>query len=432
MEVDSPITSPFFQKMQNNKALAVASFFSPLFLLFIHPVQSFGQLKEESCTKLKKFGEFYENQDSSGLQSAKLFLSYQHQLASINGRDASGKKFGDEFEEFRRFWMGFSGKFSDYFKFKVVSQLSNDRHNYPENSGGSYRQWGHETFRAANITFNADQFWNIEGVDTMEIGYGRRTGRMADEWQRSSTLINCLERSSFSNKLWLYDKEKGNPLAAWIKWKTGKHTFDTAIFSGTYDDYVGEWSDSKVYYASWLGNFSESSSYELHEYWLSYYKQDGEINQDRLAGGNDWAVSFVNRLGNGPWSLHSTLAFGDNGEQSNLNREGSFGGLVLMPMYWLKENKLKLVVRYLYQEADQSQGLKLNSRYVPLADTRDNSIDLNSGRGDQHQALYLGLNYYLCGENLKVINGIQYDDLSASGSTQYQGWTFGSSIRIWF
>ena len=72
-----------------------------------------------------------------------------------------------------------------------------------------------------------------------------------------------------------------------------------------------------------------------------------------------------------------------------------------MPMYWLKENKLKLVVRYLYQEADQSQGLKLNSRYVPLADTRDNSIDLNSGRGDQHQALYLGLNYYLCGENLK-------------------------------
>ena len=217
MEVDSPITSPFFQKMQNNKALSLACIFSPLLLLFIHPVQSFGQLKEESCTKLKNFGEFYENQDSSGLQSAKLFLSYQHQLASINGKDASGKEFGDEFEEFRRFWMGFSGKFSDYFKFKIVSQLSNDRHNYPESTGGSYRQWGHETFRAANITFNADQFWNIEGVDAMEIGYGRRTGRMADEWQRSSTLINCLERSSFSNKLWLYDKEKGNPLAEWIK-----------------------------------------------------------------------------------------------------------------------------------------------------------------------------------------------------------------------
>ena len=61
---------------------------------------------------------------------------------------------------------------------------------------------------------------------------------MADEWQRSSTVINCLERSSFANKLWLYDKEKGNPLAAWIKWSSGNHTFDTAVFSGTYDDYL--------------------------------------------------------------------------------------------------------------------------------------------------------------------------------------------------
>lgn len=432
MEVDSIITSPFFLLMQNNKALSIVKLLSLLLILFIQPLQSFGQLNEESCTKLKSFGKFYENPDSSGLQSAKLFLSYQHQVASINGKDASGKKFEDEFEEFRRFWMGFSGNFSDYCKFKVVSQLSNDRNNYPDSSGGSYRQWGHETFRAANITFNAGKFWDFEEVDAMEIGYGRRTGRMADEWQRSSTLINCLERSSFSNKLWLYDKEKGNPLAAWIKWKTGNHTFDTAIFSGTYDDYIGGWSDSKVYYASWLGDFSEVSSYELHEYWLSYYKQDGGIEQDRLAGGNEWAVSFVNRLGNGPWSLHSTLAFGDNGDQVNLNREGSFGGLVLMPMYWLKENKLKLVVRYLFQEADESQGLKLNSRYVPLADTRDNSIDLNNGRGDQHQSFYLGLNYYLCGENLKLVSGIQHDDLSASGSTQYRGWTIGSSIRVWF
>ena len=105
--------------------------------------------------------------------------------------------------------MGLTGKFGTYWKFKFVSQLSNDRNAYP----GDYRQWGHETFRAANITFDAGQFWQIEGLDSLQIGYGRRTGRMADEWQRSSTLINCLERSSLANKLWLYDKEKGNPLA---------------------------------------------------------------------------------------------------------------------------------------------------------------------------------------------------------------------------
>ncbi|WP_407679004.1 hypothetical protein [Candidatus Seribacter sulfatis] len=390
------------------------------------------QIKEETCEKLKNIGKFYENPESSSLQSAKLFLSYQHQIGYIDGADQMGKNFNDDFEEFRRFWMGISGKWGSYWKFKVVSQLSNDRHNYPASKGGAYRQWGHETFRAANITFDADKFWDFENIDAMEIGYGRRTGRMADEWQRSSTMINCLERSSFSNKLWLYDKEKGNPLAAWVKWKAGTNTFDAAVFSGTYDDYIGGWKDSKVYYGSWLGDFSEQSSYQLHEYWLSYYKQDGNLNQDQLAGGNDWALSLVNRIGDGSWAFHSTLAFGNNGDQANADREGDFGGLVLMPMYWLKEDKLKLVGRYLFQQSDQKEGLRLNSRYAPLADSRDSAIDLNNGRGDKHHAFYLGLNYYLCGENLKLITGIQHDELSSHGANQYRGWTLGSSFRIWF
>jgi hypothetical protein len=401
-------------------------------LFFITSLFSYAQVEVRNCEKLKNLGKFYENQEGDIFQSAKLFLSYQHQVGAIDGTDNSGKNFNDNFEEVRRFWMGLSGKFGTYWKFKAVSQLSNDRHNYPDSKGGSYRQWGHETFRSANITFDADSFWDIESVDSMEIGYGRRSGRMADEWQRSSTSINCLERSSFANKLWLYDKEKGNPMAAWIKWKTGKYTFDTAVFSGTYDDYIGGWSDSKVYYASWLGDYSEMSSYELHEYWLSYYRQDGGIDQDRLAGGNEWALSFVNRLGNSSWALHSTLAFGDNGIQSNIERAGNFGGGVLMPMYWIKKDKLKLVARYLYQQSNQVEGLKLNSRYGPLADARNNSIDLNSGRGDKHHGLYLGLNYYLCGENLKLVSGIQHDDLSSNGSTQYRGWSIGSSFRIWF
>lgn len=402
-------------------------FFSALFFHF----SSFNlsaQLSDEFCQHLKDFGKFYAKQNSLALQSAKLFLSYQHQIGHIDGTDNSGQALDDSFEEFRRVWVGISGKVASYWKFKVVSQVSNDRNAYP----GDYRQWGHETFRAANITFDADQFWNIDGLETLEIGYGRRTGRMADEWQRSSTMIHCLERSSFSNKLWLYDKEKGNPLATWIKWTAGKHTFDAAVFSGTYDDYLGGWEDSKVFYASWLGDYSKGSSFDSIEYWISYYQQDGLISEDRLAGGNDWALSLVNRIKNGPWAFHSTLAWGDSGDQSNPNREGSFGGFVLMPMYWLKDEKMKVVSRFLYQKSDLSEGLKLNSRYAPLADTRDSSIDLNSGRGDQHQGIYLGLNYYLCGENLKLVSGIQHDELKSMGDTQFRGWTLGTSLRLWF
>ena len=101
-------------------------------------------------------------------------------------------------------------------------------------------------------------------------------------------------------------------------------------------------------------------------------------------------------------------------------------------MYWLKDDKIKLVGRYLYQSSDQSDGLNLNSRYVPLAGARDSTLNVNSGRGDKHHAFYLGLNYYLSGEHLKIISGIQHDDLSSAGSTAFRGWTIGSSFRIWF
>ena len=149
------------------------------FSLLFSQVSGLAQLSDEFCKELKNFGEFYENPDSLGLQQAELFLSYQHQIGHIDGTDQDGLAFDDSFEEFRRFWMGLTGKFGTYWKFKVVSQLSNDRNAYP----GDYRQWGHETFRAANITFDADQYWQIEGLDALQFGYGRRTGRMADEWQ---------------------------------------------------------------------------------------------------------------------------------------------------------------------------------------------------------------------------------------------------------
>ena len=85
-------------------------------------------------------------------------------------------------------------------------------------------------------------------------------GEERDAWQTNGKIFHrnqLLGTLLLANKLWLYDKEKGNPLAAWVKWTTGKNTFDTAFFSGTYDDYIGGWEDSKIYYGSWLGDFSE-------------------------------------------------------------------------------------------------------------------------------------------------------------------------------
>lgn len=101
-----------------------------------------------------------------------------------------------------------------------------------------------------------------------------------------------------------------------------------------------------------------------------------------------------------------------------------------MPMYWLVEDEQKLVFRYQYQSADESEGIRLNNRYARMAAAEDDRLDLNSRRGDTHHNIYFGYNYYFCGDQLKLVSGIQWDELRSDGDVFYRGWTIGTSLRF--
>ena len=354
------------------------------------------------------------------------YLAYMHQFGSVYGEGRGGQEVHHDAEEIRRFWVGAKGDFLDVFGFSVVSQISRDRHNFP----GEERQFGHETFRSANVTFRAHEALSPADFDSLTFGYGRRSGRMADEWQRSATHIETVERSAFANKLWLSDKERGNPLAVWVKSRINKSTIDLAVFSGTYHDWMGGWEDSRTYYASYEQDLSATTGLETTDLWLSTYYQDEEAGDDRLAGGNQYVFAFVTRWADGPWSFHTTLGTGDNGKQTNTARSGDFWGAVLMPMYWLVEEKQKLVFRYQYQSATEAEGIRMNNRYARMAASRDTLIDINSSRGDEHHSLYFGYNYYFRGDNLKLVSGIQWDQLFSEGDSYFRGWTFSTALRF--
>ncbi|MEM9025592.1 MAG: hypothetical protein AAGB06_01520 [Verrucomicrobiota bacterium] len=375
---------------------------------------------------LKSLPTLYQDSEGYPIQRFKLYFAYMHQWGYVSGDDRNGEDFDDGSEEIRRLWAGIEGDLLNYFGFKAVSQLSNDRHNFP----GGERQFGHETFRSANLTFRAHQAFDTGSFDSLTLGYGRRSGRMADEWQRSATHINTLERSAFSNKIWLSDQENGNPLAAWIKGDRGRHTFDFALFSGTYDDWIGGWNDSLAYYLSWEGDFQDSTNLDTTDVWFSLYFQDADPGDQRLAKGNEWAGSLVTRWGNSHWDFHTTLAFGENGEQTDSDREGKFWGLVLQPMYWLHSDKQRIVARYQFQASERPEGIRLNSRYARLGAAQDTTIDINSGRGDFHHSLYLGYNYHIFGDHLKIISGFEWESLKSNGETLFEGWSIGSGLRI--
>ena len=172
----------------------------------------------------------------------------------------------------------------------------------------------------------------------------------------------------------------------------------------------------------------------MKELVFSAYTQNAGISEDQLARGNEWGGSAILRLHKGPWEIHSTIGTGENGANTNPDRDGGFWGLSIMPMHWLVEDKIKLVSRYQYQNADSPEGIRLNSRYARSAGARGKAdMSLTRGRGDVHHNFYLGVNYYFCGDNMKIVSGIEYDDIeTANGINVFKGWTASSAFRIFF
>lgn len=157
--------------------------------------------------QMRTIGTLHDEPNAQPFQKLKLYLAYMHQFGSIQGKDRHDQDFRTQTEEIRRFWVGAQGDFLNHFSFKAVSQISNDRHNYP----GRDRQFGHETFRSANITYHAKEALGLKHWDRLSFGYGRRSGRMADEWQRSATHINTLERSPFPTNSGFLTAKKATP-----------------------------------------------------------------------------------------------------------------------------------------------------------------------------------------------------------------------------
>ena len=86
-----------------------------------------------------------------------------------------------------------------------------------------------------------------------------------------------------------------------------------------------------------------------------------------------------------------------------------------------------------------SEKLQLVGRYTLVASEDDNGVrfaryerEIAAGRGDRYNELYLGLNYYWYGHELKLQNGLQYVDMRdrADDGGAYSGWSWTTAFRL--
>jgi phosphate-selective porin OprO/OprP len=94
---------------------------------------------------------------------------------------------------------------------------------------------------------------------------------------------------------------------------------------------------------------------------------------------------------------------------------------MLMPYYNITP-KLQAVARYTFIKSSDPNGVRF-ARY------EDHVV---SGKGDEYNEIYLGLNYYFYGHKLKLQTGVQYADMRdrANDGGGYSGWAWTTGLRI--
>lgn len=380
-----------------------------------------------------KPGTLYKNSDNPWIQEFGVFGRFQWQAAYLWGEDTNGYEFSDDYTEVRRFRLGTKIKFLNFFEAKVNANLADDRRNGVTRWPGDDRLgWGYEDFDEATLAFDMKKAFGVESLDAFSVKYGRHKFLLSHEAHESSKKLLTVERSAISNKVYGSSRPTGVTVnAAKGAWDLTAGLFSTdGLARGAANvDFIGGWNDGLAYYTS-LRYQASDRLWFLGDF--VYNDADVRSGDDNLFGYR-WAASLAADYDAGEWGLIVNGIYGDNGSGrlGNLapNRQGDFWGVVVMPYYWLVEDKLQGVVRYQYQGSEESRGIRVNSRYV----RRDHGFPVNAsiagGRGNTHHSIYGGLNWLICGHNLKVQTGLEYEWLNAPGAG-----TEGevSALTAWF
>jgi phosphate-selective porin OprO/OprP len=262
-------------------------------------------------------------------------------------------------------------------------------------------------------------FFEYTLSNALTIGFGKKKAFFSLEHSISSKEIITLERALLTNALFT-----GQYTGIWASGKVGNLLWDTGLYAGDDEREFTTFNGGAIFQAGLAYDLAEATGFDRASINFDYQKAtaDTTVNNGNLAGAPvpylfESAMSLNSTWEKGRWAFYTdTLAGHGRGTQ------GDVFGVVLMPSVYVATG-LQLVSRYQYA-AGQDNGLRLASRYDRLA-----PYTTNGGRGDVYHAFYVGANYYIYGNKLKLMTGLEYSTMSGCN---YAGWTWSGGLRMFF
>ena len=346
---------------------------------------------QEKYERIWRHAILYQNANDGLVRSFALSGRLQADYAWF---DADEGDYDDA--RWRRFRFGFTSRLADDFTVRLEGDF--DLNNSP---GDLYQR-----LTDAHLDWQAGEKTSLKVL--------KHSAGFTLDGTTSSKKLLTPERNNLTNNLWFTAEYfTGISLAG----KRGKQlSYKAGVFSSDDSD---EWGVTGASFFTLTSvSYDWASDLELNKAQLTLdYVYN---NKDANANTRDFSqvISVSTKWEQGNWGLWTDLSAGDG-----YFKQSDVWGVSLMPFYSFTEIT-QLVLRYTYLNSDGDNGLRLN-RYENHA---------VSGRGDEYNEYFAGLNLFFYGHKLKWQSGLQYtrmDDQAKDGG-EYDGWGLTTGLRLYW
>jgi len=370
--------------------------------LFVHVAPGATLDNASSQTTTDRFDAFwagarlYENPESNAIQSLSLVGRYHGQYWTVDSAlgDADGW-------DNRRMIFGVQSRLYDDYVIDVQMHINDSFSPVYDGLYTASLSWKPSGKKGSLI---------LGRLDYVYTGLERTT---------SSKKLVTIERGLLAAQLM-----PGEVVGVHGKAQLGGLSLRPAIYSGQIGD---EFSDFSAGAAFGLGlSYPLTAFYDKGTLSLDMLYNDGNAKNNAFQPYRE-IISIWHQGQKGRFRLGIDLTVG-RGEFSGAP---DVLGVTLIPSYDIADNlllggdRLQFATRYQYVASDGENGLAIPRRY---------EREVSVGKGDRYSAIYLGLNYLIYGDRLKLMAGAEYAELRdrASDGGDYQGWTYLAGLRFYF
>lgn len=359
--------------------------------------------------KLWGYATIYKDDMNPYLEEFKLRGRYQGQYWDVNADQGNQNNWED-----RRSRLGFDAKlFEKKVEVRVDFQSNDQFDDIYDGLVDAYIRWKPKTW--------------------LSITAGKTKPLIAqNDWLESTNTQQTFERSQIFNQLNI-NRATGLTVEgttdAW-SWRAGIYsnstpnsTIDpfTKTSTGAFGD--GEFGDLNGGTSYTLGagyDFKHLLDFEKADFrldWLHSDRETGDLEMGKYD--NIVTASFSVKEGYAAAIVEAFSASGGDGNNSDVF------GFYIQPSYDIIPKKLQLVGRYSYANSEGPLGVQGQSRY-------ERKVATHKGLGDSYNSIYGGAQYFIYGDKLKLMAGVEWAWLNNEKGDSYDGYTLLSGIRFSF